>query len=283
MKGGVVFADKVSTVSPTYAREIQTPDLGFGLEGVFANRAADLAGILNGVDYGVWDPRHDAWIARPYGPDDLAGKAECKSKLQDEMGLAANAEGPLLGMISRLVEQKGIDLVVAAADRIAASGAQLALLGSGDPRYEAALRDIALRHPGRIAVRLDFDEGLAHRIEAGADIYLMPSRFEPAGLNQLYSLRYGTVPVVRRTGGLADTVVDADDASLRRGTATGFVFDSFDVDAMWGALARTLSLFENRSLWRSMMLAGMRADFSWARSAAAYASLYETIVRSRQI
>ncbi|MFN3286741.1 MAG: glycogen synthase GlgA, partial [bacterium] len=203
LKGGLVFADVLSTVSETYAREIQTPELGCGLDGVLRERASDLYGILNGADYSVWDPRNDHYLPARYGPEDLSGKAVCKRALQQETGLRIDAGVPLFGMVSRLVEQKGVDLVAACVDRFPAAGAQLVILGTGDPTYEELLRQAGQRHPGWVAVRIGFDERLAHWIEAGCDAFLMPSRYEPSGLNQLYSLRYGTVPVVRRTGARA--------------------------------------------------------------------------------
>jgi starch synthase len=281
LKAGLVFADILSTVSETYAREIQTPELGCGLEGVLRQRAADLYGILNGADYSVWDPRNDSYLPARYGPHDLSGKAVCKAALQEEVGLHPAASVPLFGMVSRLVEQKGVDLVVACVDRFPAAGAQLVVLGTGDPKYEAELQEAGRRHPGWVAVRIGFDERLAHWIEAGSDAFLMPSRYEPSGLNQLYSLRYGTVPVVRRTGGLADSVVDATCETLARGEATGFVFDEYTPEAFWGAVQRALAAYRDRATWQKLVRAGMSADFSWERAAGRYVDLYRLARRKR--
>jgi starch synthase len=278
LKGGLIFATMLSTVSPTYAREIQTPEMGAGLDGVLRERSADLVGILNGVDYRVWDPAHDPHLPARYTPDDLSGKKVCKEHLQREMGLDVRADAPLVGLVSRLVEQKGIDLVVAASGDILALGAQMVILGTGDPRFERALVDLARREPRRVGVRIGFDEALAHRIEAGADLFLMPSRYEPSGLNQLYSLRYGTVPVVRRTGGLADSIVDATPQALEAGTATGFVFDDYSPQALRDAVARALRAFRDPALWRRLQRAGMSADFSWQAVARRYRQLYERTV-----
>lgn len=274
LKGGLVFADVLSTVSETYAREIQTPELGCGLDGVLRERAADLYGILNGVDYSVWDPRNDHYLPARYGPEDLSGKRVCKAALQQEMRLRTDTGVPLFGMVSRLVEQKGVDLVAACVDRFPAAGAQLVILGTGDPAYEEVLQQAGERHPGWVGVRIGFDERLAHWIEAGCDAFLMPSRYEPSGLNQLYSLRYGTVPVVRRTGGLADSVVDATPEALARGEATGFVFEEYSSAAFWAAVERALAAYRDPGTWRRLVDAGMAADFSWDRAAGRYVELY---------
>ncbi|MDR7569885.1 MAG: glycogen synthase GlgA, partial [Armatimonadota bacterium] len=275
MKGALLSADLLNTVSETYAREIQTPEFGYGLDGVLRMRGQDLYGVLNGVDYSVWDPQVDPYIPARYGPEDLSGKRVCKLALQAEFGLAEDPHVPLLGMVTRLVDQKGLDLVWACLDRMVAAGAQFVLLGTGDPRYEAAFTEAARRHPRRVGVRIGFDEGLAHRVEAGCDIFLMPSRFEPSGLNQLYSLRYGTVPIVRATGGLADSIVDATPEAISRGEANGFVFEAYTPDALWEAIRRALDVFRNPTLWRTLMQVGMQADFSWNRSARRYVELYE--------
>jgi starch synthase len=270
LKGGLVFADWLTTVSPTYAREILSPEHGAGLEGVLRARRGRLTGILNGVDYSVWDPAVDRFIARRYGPGRLRGKALCKSALQELLGLDRDPDAPLAGVVSRLVEQKGWELLVAVLPRFLEQGLQLAVLGTGEPRLERALRALARAHPRRAGVRIDFDLELAHRIEAGADIYLMPSRFEPCGLNQMYSLRYGTVPVVRATGGLADTIVDASDPE--RGT--GYRFDRYSPEAFAQVLARALEGYRHTEEWRAIQRRGMRQDFSWSVSAAAYLELY---------
>lgn len=281
LKGGLVFADVLSTVSETYAREIQTPELGCGLDGVLRERAADLYGILNGVDYSVWDPRNDQYLPARYGPEDLSGKRVCKAALQQEMRLRIDPGVPLFGMVSRLVEQKGVDLVAACVDRFPAAGAQLVILGTGDPAYEEVLQQAGERHLGWVGVRIGFDERLAHWIEAGCDAFLMPSRYEPSGLNQLYSLRYGTVPVVRRTGGLADSVVDATPEALARGQANGFVFDDYSPEAFWGAVQRALAAYRDPATWDRLLRAGMAADFSWERTAGRYLDLYRLARRKR--
>ncbi|MDR7482483.1 MAG: glycogen synthase GlgA [Armatimonadota bacterium] len=278
LKAGLVWADLVSTVSETYAREIQTPEHGMGLDGLLRARSADLFGVLNGVDYTQWDPATDPYLVATYSADDLSGKARCKAALQREVGLPDAPEAPLLAVIARLVPQKGIDLVVEALPALVRAGAQLVVLGTGDAALEAALRRAERRWPAQVRVRIGFDEGLAHRIEAGADIFLMPSRFEPSGLNQLYSLRYGTVPVVRRTGGLADSVVDLTPQTLQQGRANGFVFDAYTVEAFLAAVGRALAAYRDPGLWRWLQQTGMRLDFSWDRAAERYAALYALAV-----
>ena len=275
LKGGLVFADLLNTVSETYAQEIQTAEFGAGLDGVLRDRSRDLFGILNGVDYGVWDPAHDPLIPARYTADDLFGKRACKDRLQDEFGLAADPDIPLIGMVTRLADQKGLDLVAAILETLFAAGAQLIVLGTGDPRYERMFSETARRHPRKSGVRIGFDNALAHRIEAGADLFLMPSRYEPSGLNQLYSLRYGTVPIVRRTGGLADSIRDATPQALRAGTANGFVFADYTPQALLRAAQRALAAFRDAATWRTLQRTGMTADFSWAAAARKYVGLYE--------
>jgi len=283
LKGGLMLADLLSTVSETYALEIQTPEFGAGLDGVLRDRADDLFGILNGVDYRAWDPAHDPLIPARYTVDNLSGKRACKAHLQQEFGLTADPAIPLIGMVTRLADQKGLDLVAAILDELFAAGTQLVILGTGDPRYERMFADAARRHPREAGVRIGFDNGLAHRIEAGADIFLMPSRYEPSGLNQLYSLRYGTVPVVRRTGGLADSIRDATPQAVETGTANGFVFIDYTPRALLLAIHRALTAFRDPVTWRELQRVGMTADFSWAESAKKYVGLYErTIARSQE-
>jgi starch synthase len=265
LKGGIMLADALSTVSPTYAREIQTPEYGFGLDGALRTRAGVLSGILNGVDYSEWSPEADPDIATPYLAGDLSGKRIDKQHLLAEFGLPPEAvERPLLGIVSRFTRQKGADILAGAADAIVAGDAFLIALGTGDPEYEELFLRMATAHPGRIAVRIGFDEALAHRIEAGADMFLMPSRYEPCGLNQIYSLRYGTVPVVRATGGLDDTI-DKD---------TGFKFADYTSEALAAAVRQAVGAFADADGWRAMMLRGMQRNFSWDVSAAAYSALY---------
>src|SRR2546428_11182060 len=279
LKAGIVFAHALTTVSPRYAAEIQTPELGEGLDGVLRARHAALSGILNGIDDAVWDPATDPNPPARYGAGDRAGKARCKRALQAELGLAVRDDAPLLGVVSRLAEQKGFDLLAVALPRaLEPADAQLAVLGSGEERYERWLRELGARFPGRVGARVGFDEGLAHRIEAGADVFLMPSRFEPCGLNQLYSLRYGTVPIVHATGGLDDSVVEFDPAT---GAGTGFKFSPYTPDAFLAALARALRTRRDPALWAHLIANGMAQDFSWSRAAAEYRALYETLVGGR--
>jgi starch synthase len=275
LKGGIVFSDLVTTVSPTYAQEIQTKELGFGFDGILRQKSDALIGILNGIDYDQWDPENDLNLPEPYNASKLKGKATAKRKLLEKYGLPAKAKDrvrPLIGMISRMVDQKGFDLIAAVADELPKLGAMFVVLGTGDRRYEQLWRDLAASHPTVIAARIGFDERLAHLIEGGADIFLMPSRFEPCGLNQMYSLRYGTVPVVRATGGLSDTVADVDPETCR---GTGFRFVLYTQEAMLAAIRRALAAYGNRPLWRRIQKSGMRQDFSWDASARQYVDAYE--------
>ena len=267
LKGGLAYADLLSTVSPRYAREIQTAEFGCGLDGLLRHRSGALSGILNGVDGTTWNPAEDPHLAQRYGADSLEGKRANKSELQRRLGLKEDREVPLVGLVGRLTGQKGIDLVLDAAEDLAAR-AQLAVLGAGERTYESALRELAARHPGRIAVRVGFDEALAHLIEAGADLFLMPSRYEPCGLNQMYSQRYGTPPVVRATGGLADSVEDG---------MTGFVFKDAGKADLLGAVERALAAWRDPARWRTIQRAGMARDFSWRAAARRYADLYQRL------
>jgi starch synthase len=274
LKGGLVYADLLNTVSPTYAREIQTAEFGCGLDGVLRERTDRLFGILNGIDYAVWDPATDPHLPAHYSTNDLSGKKDCKRALQREMKLPAR-DAPVLGLVSRLVPQKGIDLIVDILPRVLAADVQMVALGSGDPASQADLNSLSARFPDKLAVRLGFDEGLAHRIEAGADLFLMPSRYEPCGLNQMYSLRYGTVPVVRKTGGLADTVIPyLPDDPASRNTATGFVFEPPRPESLLSALLLGLQVYRDWHTWRALVRRGMLQDFSWRHSAREYAKLY---------
>ena len=274
LKSGLQFASAISTVSPTYAQEIQEERLGYGLAPLMRHRAADLRGILNGIDADAWNPATDPALSRPYGAHCLGAKRDNKIALQQEMGLELAPERPLFGVVSRLTQQKGLDLLLAVADRLPELPAQLVVLGTGDAQLQRGFRALAERHPGQIAVELGFDDALAHRIEAGADSFLMPSRFEPCGLNQMYSLRYGTPPVVRATGGLADTVVDVSEATLADKTANGFVFQEDTSQALWQAMARAHRAWCDKRLWLRIRQNGMRRDYSWRRAARDYASLY---------
>ncbi|HJU62047.1 MAG TPA: glycosyltransferase, partial [Candidatus Binatia bacterium] len=268
------FADRITTVSPTYAQEIMSAEQGFGLQGILQQRAAHLTGILNGVDYKEWSPEIDPFIARRYSVNDLTGKSICKDKLQASVGLPIKPAVPLLGMISRLTSQKGFDLVQKIFDQLMEREIQLVLLGSGEERYESFFVTAAARFSEKFAARTGFDEALAHRIEAGADMFLMPSLYEPCGLNQMFSLKYGTIPIVRGIGGLKDTVIDYDG-----GRGTGFVFDKYEPQALLKTIERALAVFTEKQSWTQLMLRAMRMDFSWDRSAQAYSSLYQQLLR----
>jgi len=273
LKGGLVFGTLLNTVSPTYAREIQTGEFGHGLDGVLRHRRSDLFGVVNGVDYTQWNPATDLHLPRRYNAAAMDGKLTCKRILQRERGLP-ESDAPLFGMITRLAAQKGVDLVLEALESMMRLDLQLVVLGTGEPALHAALEAAAARYPKKLSVILGFDDALAHRIEAGADLFLMPSRYEPCGLNQLYSLRYGTIPIVRRTGGLADTVVHASPAALADGTATGIQFDDASGPALLDAVRAALTLYADRARWSKMVAAAMAADFSWDRSAKDYVGLY---------
>jgi len=277
MKAGLKYASRVTTVSPTYAREIATNEFGFGLDGVIRSRGADVRGVLNGVDGAVWDPATDASLAARYSAHQLQGKAKCKLALQTELGLAPSADAPLFGIVSRLTSQKGLDLLLAALPGLVRRGAQLALQGTGEPALETAFVAAAQAYPGVVAVRIGYDEAFAHRLIAGADAILVPSRFEPCGLTQLYGLRYGTLPVVRRVGGLADTVVDASDDAVKSDVATGFSFDAATPAALDLAVQRAVAAFADRPRWRKLMQRAMAQDFSWGGAAQKYMSLYREL------
>ena len=275
LKAGIFFADAVSTVSPRYAREIATPELGCGLEGLLRRRNHHLVGILNGVDYDEWKTTDNLFLKHEYSAANLDGKLANKVELQKEFGLPVNDQVPLFGSVNRLVDQKGVDIQLAALDAMLGEDMQFILLGSGEARYELGYRDLARRHPGKVAVRIGHDQGLSHRIEAGSDFFILPSRFEPCGLNQMYSLRYGTVPVVRATGGLDDTVVDITENAEN---ANGIKFSEFSPAALGKALRKALALYVEPKLHRHYQINGMAADFSWNRSARVYAELYKKIL-----
>jgi starch synthase len=269
IKGGIAFADALSTVSPTYAEEIQTPEYGFGLDGALRARADVLTGILNGVDYREWSPDVDPLIPQRYSADDLAGKRVCKAHIVREFGLGEEVlDRPLIGIVSRFTRQKGTDILAEAAAGIIAEGAYLVALGTGEPEYEAFFRRMMADYPGRVAVHVGFDNALAHRIEAGSDLFLMPSRYEPCGLNQMYSLRYGTVPVVHATGGLNDTIEEG----------TGFKFAEYTGEALLGAVQAAIRAYSEPELWREIVRRGMLQDFSWRASAGAYSELFRRLL-----
>ncbi len=274
LKGGILHATRLTTVSPTHAWEIQTAEGGFGLDGVLRQRAADLTGILNGIDETEWDPGTDPALPAHFGPDDLSGKAACKARLQQALGLPVRADVPLIGMISRFAHQKGTDVVAAACERLVSLDLQLCVLGSGDPYQEQAFHYLSHRHPDRLAVTLGYNEPLAHRIEAGADFFLMPSRYEPCGLNQQYSQRYGTLPIVRAVGGLRDTVQSFDEAT---GDGTGFVFQDLSPDTLFDVVGWAVwAYYHRRDQLTAMARRAMRRDFSWDHAAEAYEAVYES-------
>jgi starch synthase len=273
LKGGILTADRVTTVSPRYALEIATPRFGFGLDPWIAALEPPVAGILNGIDTDVWDPETDPYLESRYGAADIAGKAACKAALQKELGLEADPDVPLFGMVSRLVGQKGLSLIDALGDDLVERDAQFVFLGTGEQRYERLVSTLATRH-ANVAARAEFSESLAHQIEAGADFFLMPSEFEPCGLNQMISQRYGTPPIVHRVGGLADTVTHATPEALQAGEATGVVFDHFDPPALSWAVDFALELYARPADLASVRRAGMEADFSWRRSGLEYEELY---------
>ncbi len=273
LKGGLIFSDYLTTVSRKYAQEIQTAEYSCGLEGVVQGRAGRLEGILNGVDYSVWSPENDALIAARYSANDLAGKRTCKKDLLAQFRLSEeNLDRPLVGIVSRFVDQKGFDLLEKAAGELLEEDLALVALGTGEAKYEKMFRELAQTFPSKLAVKVGYDNTLAHKIEAGADMFLMPSRYEPCGLNQIYSLRYGTVPVVRATGGLDDTIEPFDPGS---GRGSGFKFEEYTGAALLGAVRQALAAFSNQTAWRHLQTNGMAKDFSWRASAAEYARLYE--------
>lgn len=276
MKAGLVYANKITTVSPTYAGEIRTPEFGCGLEGVLRDRGNDLSGILNGVDYAIWDPSNPR-LAKPYDRNNPKGKQACKLALQKELGLAQDAARPLFGVVSRLTSQKGMDLLLAALPDLLGEGAQLAVLGSGDGDLEAGFRYAASSNPGSVAVHIGYDEEMSHRLIAGADVLLVPSRFEPCGLTQLYALRYGTLPLVRRVGGLADTVVDVTPDNLAADRATGFVFGEPASHVLGARLRDACAFYRDPASWKQVQRRAMSKDYSWDDSAAHYEALYRSL------
>ena len=279
LKAGLVFSDYLTTVSRKYAQEIQTAEYGYGLDGVVRSRASRLRGILNGVDYSAWSPENDAYIAAKYSAKDLSGKQACKQDLLQVFGLPQeNLARPLIGIVSRFADQKGFDLIAEKANELMKEDVALAVLGTGAPRYEELFRKLAARFPERVGAKIAYDNAVAHKIEAGADMFLMPSRYEPCGLNQIYSLRYGTVPIVRATGGLDDTIEAFD---LQHGTGTGFKFTPYTGNAMLECIREALHHFTHRRVWRRIQLNGMAKDFSWSASAVEYAKLYEAAVALR--
>lgn len=279
LKGALAFADFVTTVSRKYSQEIQTAEYGFGLEGVLRARAATVTGILNGVDYNEWSPQTDKFLITRYSPEDLSGKLACKKDLLSEFGVAgADPSLPVIGIISRFAAQKGFDLIAQVMDRLAREEMIIVALGAGDKEYEDLFRLLNKQFPQKIAVKVAYDNALAHKIEAGADMFLMPSRYEPCGLNQIYSLKYGTVPVVRATGGLDDTIEPWDP---KTGKGTGFKFSDYTGDALLATVRAALAAFKDKEGWKKLMLNGMNKDFSWAASAKEYVKIYERVKQAR--
>ena len=282
MKAGLVYSNCITTVSPNYAREICTYEFGHGLDGILRERSDRLFGILNGVDYDIWKP-DDPHIVAPYGITTLENKALCKLALQKEFGLSTDASGPLFAVISRLTSQKGMDLLLESLTDLLSAGAQLVVLGSGEKELEAGFHEAAKTNPDNVAVHIGYDEIMSHRIIAGADAFLMPSRFEPCGLTQLYALRYGTLPLVRKVGGLIDTVVNVTDISLKNNEATGFVFEDVSRYALSNSIREVCALYQDKKKWRQVQEKGMRKDFSWDDSAANYEALYRDILADQGV
>ena len=278
LKAGIVGADALTTVSPTYSREILTPEYGCGLDGLLRKRAACLTGIMNGADYRVWDPGNDIHLPRTYTPRQVSPKRACKSAIQKEMGLDPSVDTPLIAFTSRLAHQKMPDIVLEALPALLAEDLQFALVAQGDADCERRFRELAARYPGQVAVRIGYEEALAHRLLAGADMLLHPSRYEPCGLSPIYAMRYGTLPIVRRSGGLADSVVDAVPTTIKGRTATGFSFNQATVQDLVDCVQRALSLYSQPIAWRKIQSCAMRQDFGWHRSAQAYADLYRALV-----
>lgn len=281
IKGGLVFADRINTVSPTYAKEILKPEYGYGLDGLLQHREDRLTGVLNGIDNKIWDPETDQYLQAPYNQKSLAQKTINKTALQEQLGLPVDASIPLIGMVSRMVEQKGLDIILKGMAKILAMPLQLVMLGTGDIHYEMKLAEWARKQPSKLKVIIGYNESLSHRVEGGSDLFLMPSSFEPCGLNQLYSLRYGTLPIVRNVGGLADTVVDASKENIKKATANGFVVKAQTSAELIATLERALALYAQNKTWRQLQVTAMSSDFSWKASAEHYINVYEQALTDR--
>jgi starch synthase len=281
MKAGIVYTDVINTVSRRYSKEIQTPEFGYGLEGILSKRKEDLYGIINGVDYTEWDPSHDPHLVAHYDSNDLSGKRACKKDLLKEFHLPASLEKvPLLAMISRLADQKGFDLLAEILEELFTLDVGFVLLGTGEQKYHDLFHQVASKYPQKAGIRIAYDDGLAHKIEAGADLFLMPSKYEPCGLNQIYSLKYGTIPLVRATGGLDDTIVNYDPATR---TGNGFKFNRYDAKEFLNQIKVAISFFSQPKHWKQLLQNAMAADFSWQRSAEAYLQLYRKALKKREI
>lgn len=279
IKGGIAFADKITTVSPQYAVEILQPEFGYGLDGLLQYRENDLSGILNGIDEKFWNPGTDNFISQKYNKRSLSKKPDNKTSLQKEFGLTIDKSIPMIGMISRLVEQKGLDIILKSLSTLVKLPCQLVFLGTGEIHYEMQLKGWAKKYPDKINVVIGYNESLAHQIEAASDLYLMPSTFEPCGLNQLYSLIYGTLPIVNDVGGLADTVIDATKSNIKNNTANGFVLKQYSAAALFNAVEHALSLYLNKDLWQQLQTTAMSSNFSWQVSAKHYIELYQKIIK----
>ena len=280
MKGGIVYADAINTVSQKYSEEIQTPEYGYGLEGILRKRRESLYGILNGVDYQDWDPSHDSHLVTRYDLKDISGKKECKKDLLKELHLPASLENvPLLGMISRLADQKGFDLLMEILDELFSLDIRFVLLGTGEQTYHDLFTQVAHKYPQKAGVRIAYDDRLAHKIEAGADLFLMPSKYEPCGLNQIYSLKYGTIPVVRATGGLDDTIIHYDPATKK---GNGFKFTRYEAKEFLNTLKAAIRIYSEPEHWRQLLRNAMMADFSWERSSEAYLQLYRKALEQKR-
>jgi len=279
LKAGIFYADGLSTVSPTYAKEIQTEAYGFGMQGLLSARGKEIHGILNGLDTNEWNPATDPHLVEHYDADNLTGKQVVKAALQTKLNLKVDAKTPLLGVVSRLTHQKGLDMLLACAEiLITQQGCQLAVLGSGDASLEQGYRDLAKRFPDQVSVTIGYNEELSHRMMSGCDIFIMPSRFEPCGLNQMYGLRYGTPPIVTHTGGLADSVQDCNEASINNKTATGFVMPEASTSALISVTERAVAIYQDRETWKAIQQNGMRQNLDWSKSAQAYLAMYEEIL-----
>lgn len=283
IKGGLVFADKLTTVSPNYAREICLPEFGYGLDGLLRYREDDLLGILNGIDHQHWDPQTDHHLSHHYNSRSLDNKTLNKLALQKKLGLEENVEIPMLGMVSRLVEQKGLEIILQCLPLLQHKPLQLVILGTGELHYEIQLAEFAQQHPHKVSVTIGYNEALAHQIEAASDLYLMPSRFEPCGLNQLYSLRYGTLPIVNAVGGLADTVVHASEQNRKRKTANGFVLQNYSSAALLDTIDQACALFPQKKLWQQLQINGMKCDHSWDNRAQHYITLYDSLLCEKRV
>ncbi|MCB5184432.1 glycogen synthase GlgA [Methylobacillus gramineus] len=278
LKGGIYYADSITTVSPTYAEEIQTEEFGFGMQGLLESRGHEIHGILNGIEMQEWNPATDPYLAKTYNIDHLADKKIVKKALQVQLGLEATAHKPLLGVVSRLTHQKGLDIFLEIAGKLVAQNCQIAVLGNGEAQMEQGFRSLASRYPRQVSVTIGYKEPLSHQIMAGADMFIMPSRFEPCGLNQMYGLRYGTPPIVTRTGGLADSVHDSNASSMKNNTSTGFVLKSANPQSLLQAVERALMYYHDPRAWRKIQRNGMRRDLSWNTSAQAYLNLYQQLI-----